>query len=520
MAKRAKPKPKVIAKSGQKRQKSPPVPATYQSTQPAVPKAGVVSSAGSYFGVSVLGGMRNSFTPTPYNPDELANRKGIRIYRKMYLEDEQVKAALNAKKYAVLSTGYEIRKPELPDQETDKAVDEYTDFAEFNLNEMKGSFESKLLDIMTAMVYGYSVTEQVYWKIDYGPFEGMWGVKDLKTRPPDDIEFEMDSAGDLTQNGVWQNMVKMPAWKFIIYSHNGTFGNYYGESDLRAAYRAYWCKDNVMRMLPIALERYAEPIATATYKGIIDDDQRYDLEQFLKNLQTRSGIILPEAIVLQLLQPPQRAGEAFMPALDYYDQLIRVAIMMPGLMGLSGEQQTGSFARAVKEFDAFLWILNQLRRDIETVINEQLVKPLLDFNYDIEHGMYPLFKFKEVTEEARQRQFELFLMGLSAGALTKGPEDEGKLRDLINFEPLPQEITDQQAEIDQANMDNELEMAKAGGPMALGQPTANGNGAGPQVPKASGNGNGNQPPKPTADKQSFSAEQEAQLIEYVESLRG
>ena len=95
-----------------------------------------------------LGGMRNSFTPTPYNPDELANRKGIRIYRKMYLEDEQVKAALNAKKYAVLSTGYEIRKPELPDQETDKAVDEYTDFAEFNLNEMKGSFESKLLDIM------------------------------------------------------------------------------------------------------------------------------------------------------------------------------------------------------------------------------------------------------------------------------------------------------------------------------------------------------------------------------------
>lgn len=520
MAKKAKPKHKVAAKSRQKRP-SAPVPATYQVQPPANPKAGVVSSAGSYFGVSVLGGMRG-FVPTPYNPDELAHRKGIRIYRKMYLEDEQVKAALNAKKYAVLSTGYEVRKPELPNGETDAAVDEYTDFVEFNLNEMKGSFESKLLDMMTAMVYGFSCTEKEFWKIDYGPFEGAWGIKDLKTRPPDDIQFETDTAGDLTANGVWQNMVKMPVWKFIIYSHNGTFGNLYGESDLRAAHRAWWCKDNVMRMLPIALERYAEPVATATYKGIIDDTQRDELEKFLKNLQSRSGCVLPESIVLDFKMPPQRAGEAFIQPLNYYDQLIRVAIMMPGLMGLSGEQQTGSFARAVKEFDAFLWILNQLRRDMETVINEQLVKPLLDFNYEIEHGMYPSFRFKEVTEEARQRQFELFLMGLSAGALTKGPEDEGKLRDLINFEPLPQEITDQQAEIDQAKMDAELEMAKNGGLMALGapQPSANGNGAGPQPPKASGNGNGNQPPKPTADKQSFSAEQEAALIEYVESLRG
>lgn len=403
---------------------------------------GIVSSTGSFFGSY---GGRFRFTPSPYNPDDLVQRKGIKIYRKM-AQDEQVKAALSAKKYAVLSTGYEVQLPELPegegaeDDEENLAAQEHKEFLEFNFEEMKGSFDSKLLDIMSALTFGFSVSEKIFWSIDYGDFEGKWGLKDLRTRPPDDIEFGVDSYGDLAEDGVWQNGLPLPAAKFLIYSYRNEFGNYYGDSDLRAAYRAYWSKDNMLKLMAVSLERYGEPVAVATYEGLLTLEQRADIESFLKNLQSRSGILLPKNITLEFKMPPPRAAEAFIPAVNLYDQHIRIAILMPGLMGLSGEQATGSFARAVKEFDVFLWILGQLRRDIETVVNEQLVKPLLDLNYKIEHGMYPKFKFKEVTEEARQRQFELFLMGLGAGALNKGPEDENKLRELINFEPLPEDF--------------------------------------------------------------------------------
>lgn len=765
---------------------------TYQAPPTPRGQRQVVSSAGSFFGA--FGGAYK-FIPTPYNPDTLVQKKGLKTYRTM-VTDEQVKAALNAKKYAVLSTGYEIQLAQLPEGEEDEQADyaeEHRKFVEFNFQEMAGSFESKILSLMGALEFGYAVQERELWHIDFGDFEGKWGIKNLLARPQEDIEFQIDSQGNLTKTGVWQFGVPLPADKFVIYSHDVQYhGHYYGNSDLRSVYRCYsddtqilaesgwknlsavtmedrvatlnpetgfleyqyptqlyaypykgkmfhqggrfidflvtpnhemwakgenenefrtipvtelprhvnykrdakwvgnepshfslpeflttyqignafghnlgerryyqsvrdvpmeswlrlfgiwiaegctwqrkdgnrqrvisitqnrgpkletikqwikdcgfsfyehkrnnskvvnleisnaqlfeylkqfggsydkfiphelkqlsprllrilwesmmlgdgrgdsmyctvskqladdvseiilkmgyaptthfepqltnkfgtngiwivscnrrriertrcnehkdrrewvtydgmvyclevpnhlvyvrrngksawsrnsfWQKDNVMKLMLVALERYAEPIAVATYKGLISTEDHNTIDAFLKNLQSRSGVTLPENIAIDFKTPTPRSAEAFIPVLNQCDQAIRIGIMMPGLMGLSGESQTGSYARAIKEFDVFLWILGQLRRELETVVNEQIVKPLIDLNYEVEHGQYPTFKFKEVTEEARQRQFELFLMGLGAGALNKGPEDENKLRDLINFEPLPDDF--------------------------------------------------------------------------------
>lgn len=398
---------------------------------------GTISSAGSFFGWY---GSTSRFAPIPYNPDSLVRRKGVQIYREM-AQDEQIKAALLCKQYAVLSTGYEIQMPEVDkEDQTEEVSDEHKKFIEFNFEEMRGSFDSKLLDIMSAITFGFSVSERIFGAIEFGPFEGKWGLVDLKTRPPDDIEFGMDAVGNLTKMGVIQNGVPMPTDKFVIYSYRSAWGNPYGDSDLRAAYRPWWAKDSMLKLMAVSLERYAEPIAVATYEGLLDENQRNDLQAFLKNLQSRSGILVPKTVTLDFKAPPPRAAEAFIPSINLYDQYLRIAILMPGLIGLSGEQQTGSFARAVKEFDVFLWIIGQLRRDLETLVNEQIIKPLLDLNYEIEHGQYPTFRFKELTETARQQQYEMFLAGLGAGALTKGPEDENKLRELINFQPLPEDF--------------------------------------------------------------------------------
>jgi hypothetical protein len=918
-----------------------------------------ISSAGSFFGFYGRPHLGSAFLPTPYNPDTLVQRKGLKTYRTM-LTDEQVKAALLAKKYAVLSNGYEIQLAQLPESKTQpgqppakpgekkppfgqplseeseeangeeagnedelfsrrylspgqngngnkvsngrdlggngfnaeppfngasgegeqflggngaeepveeeeeprdpllEAAEEHKEFIEFVFEEMKGSFNSKLLNIMSAVEFGYSVSEKVLQKIDFGDFEGKWGLQDILTRPPEDIEFQIDAYGRLTPNGVMQFGDYLPADKFVIYSHAQQFGNLYGNSDLRAAYRcysddteilteygwkmlsavtiedrvatlnpktdtleyqypsklyayrhqgkmfhqggrfidflvtpnhemwakgeneskfrtipvqdlprhanykrnarwigvepstfdlpdffvdqivanqfgryrerrnyqsmrhipieswlsffgvwlaeghtwqrkdgnkqrivgitqnpgpklelikkwvtdcgfayyehkgtethkasiieicnvqlfeylkrfggsydkfiphelkqlsprllrilydalmlgdgrhnreyctvsrrladdvaeiifkmgyaatisveklkrfgpifvigrnerrigntrvnehidrrewidydgmvyclevpnhivyvrrdgkaawsrnSYWAKDNMLKLMAVSLERYAEPIAVATYKGLLDGDQRDDLQGFLKNLQSRSGIILPESVVLDFKSPPPRAAEAFIPAINLYDQHIRMAILMPGLIGLSGEQTTGSFARAVKEFDVFLWILGHLRKDIETVVNEQIIKPLIDMNYEVEHGQYPKFKFKEITEEARRAQFELFITGLGSGALTKGPEDEDKLRELIGFEPLPEDFEPPEQPSPFGNL-------PFGGPQPPEQQPPQFGGP------PNGNGNGGWPPAEEEpvdeDEFQFSADQEARLVEFVNKMR-
>jgi phage gp29-like protein len=310
---------------------------------------------------AVAGGQEVSFVDSylygrpayPYNPDSLVGKKGLAIYRQIAL-DEQVKAALSAKKFAALSTGFEIR-PASNSKGSDAGA--AAEFIEFNLEEIEDTFESKLYAIMTALDFGYSVSEQVFWLIDYGRWAGKIGLKDIKTRKPDGIEFDTDVYGNLLPDGVLQAGRRLPANRFLIYSYQKQFSNFYGQSDLRASYRAWFSKDAIMRFMTMALERYGMPIPVFKPTGTMTDDQRASAQAFINDLQAKSGLILPAGIEFTFEHGQPRASEAFIPAINLLDQQIRVGLLMPGLIGLSAEQQVGSLARSMTEFDVFLWVL-------------------------------------------------------------------------------------------------------------------------------------------------------------------
>ena len=380
-----------------------------------------------------------------YNPDDLVGKKGLTIYRKMSV-DEQIKAAIYTKIFAVLSSGWEIQAPKLPKEEKEM-TDESKEFVEWNFEEMEGHFDSKLQEMLTALVYGYAIGEKIFHLIDYGRFNSKIGLKDSKFRRPESIEFETDEHGNISDNGVVQTGKKLPRAKFLIYSYRKQFSNFYGQSDLREAYRAWWLKDTILKYMSIGLERYGEPVANISHKGSITTTQRTALENFLKNVQGRSGLIHDENITLAFLSPTFRA-DMFITAINLYDTHLRIAILMPGLMGMAAEAQVGSLARSGTEFNVFLWIINQLRLDIETCINEQIVKPLIDLNYEVTGGQYPKFKFREVDDAKEAEIYQMWLAGLNVGALKKFPEDEAKMRGTLGLaektdeelapEPLPE----------------------------------------------------------------------------------
>ena len=374
-----------------------------------------------------------------YNPDDLVGKKGLTIYRKMAV-DEQVKAAIYTKIFAVLSSGWEIQAPKLPEEEQEMA-DEVKEFVQWNFEEMEGHFDSKLQEMLTALVYGYAVGEKVFYLIDYGKFNGKIGIRDLKFRRPESIDFDIDEHGNLLDDGVVQSNRKLPKSKFVIYSYRKQFANIYGQSDLREAYRAWWLKDTHLKYMSIGLERYGEPVANISHEGSITAAQRTALENFLKNVQGRSGLIHDAKITLAFLSPTFRA-DVFITAINLYDTHLRIAILMPGLMGMAAEQQVGSLARSGTEFNVFLWIINQLRLDIETCVNEQVIKPFVDLNYEVTGGQYPKFKFREVDEEREAQIYEMWLAGLNTQALKKFPEDEAKMRGMLGLaEKTDEELT-------------------------------------------------------------------------------
>jgi phage gp29-like protein len=394
----------------------------------------------------VAGGQEVSFTDSylygrpayPYNPDSLVGKKGLAVYRQIAL-DEQVKAALSAKKFAALSTGFEIR-PAVNSKSSDAGAQEAAEFVEFNLEEIEGTLESKLHSIMSALDFGYSVSEQTFWLIDYGRWAGKIGLKDIKTRKPDGIELETDEFGNLLPDGVIQAGRRLPANRFLIYSFQKQFSNFYGQSDLRAVYRAAWAKEQIIKFMCMSLERYGMPIPVFKPTGTMTEEQRASAQAFINDLQAKSGLILPAGIEFGFEHGQPRAAEAFIPAINLLDQQIRVGLLMPGLIGLSAEQQTGSFARSMTEFDVFLWILKFIRNDLETLVNEYLIKPLIDLNYEVMDGKYPQFKFKEITEEHKQRLLNMWLMALAGNAVTPTREDENITRQLMDRPELPDKL--------------------------------------------------------------------------------
>ena len=118
-----------------------------------------------------------------YNPSELIGSKGYRVIDKMR-RDEQIKAALAFKKHAVLSTGWEVSAPEDGDEAQAEFINEV-----FTL--LPGTFETVIFEIMSAIEYGFSVSEKVY-----AEREGRVVLSAIKTRDPRWFGFDQDEYGN------------------------------------------------------------------------------------------------------------------------------------------------------------------------------------------------------------------------------------------------------------------------------------------------------------------------------------
>lgn len=367
------------------------------------------------------------FAINNYNPDDLVGKKGLKVYNTVR-KDAQVKAALSIKKLAVLSSGWEIFSG-------DETIRNFINDNFLYLDNC--NFDKCLFEILTAVDFGFSVTERVLKFIEEGEWKGYFGLKYLKTRNPEYIDFEFDQYGNLFPDGIKQNNINLPTGRFIIYSYRKEFSNHYGKSDLREIYRDFFIKDQLLHYMAMSMERFGEPIFKFTPQRTLTRSQKDALFTVVERIKSRTTLILPPGVELELLQGDPRGARTFLQAIELCDKQIRVGLLLPGLMGLSAENVAGSFARAEKEFDVFIWIVSQIRKELEDLINEQLIQPLTDVNYIVTKDEYPKFRFKDIVNE--EKLFELWIKAIQGNSLNKILSDENKWRELLGLEPLSEE---------------------------------------------------------------------------------
>jgi len=395
-----------------------------------------------------------------YNPSLLVQKKGLEIYDAMR-RDDQIKAALQFKKLAVLASGWEVKVPdEVPKDYEPKQ------FVEDVLTHLDTPLDEVLRHSLGALDYGYSIQEKIY-HIDQDEYAGRLVIKDIRSKKPHSFGFAIDEFGNMLEKGLVQigrfqlgnqpptqsGEVVLPPHKFLIYTHQFEFGNYYGVSDLEAAYRPWWIKENAYKWLAQLLQRLGIPPVLAKYDSDTITGAAVDaLKQIVQNLQGATAGVIPVPGGPSNLEfwTPELANNipnVFAPALDAFNRDIARAILMPGLLGMTPDQQQGSFARARVQFDVFMLVIEQLRAQIEQLVQRDVVQDLVNLNFPpaaIEEFGYPEFKFLPLTDEVRLELLTTWSGLVTAGVVTKSSEDEDHIRQLLKFPNKQDTLTDQE----------------------------------------------------------------------------
>lgn len=366
-----------------------------------------------------------------YNPTDIP----ISTYKKMS-NDAQIKAGLSLIRMAALSRDYDIIWASKK-QDGKEPDDEVIEFLDYNFENVEGRLEGALSNVLTAIAYGFSVTERVFMIHEEGKWAGKICLKRLKGLDPETITFKCDEFGNLT--GVFQstndteNEVKLRIENLIVYTNEPEFGNLYGTSRLRAVYKNWFIKDILTKFWNIALERFGVPILVGTVPTPADFGK---MQNILDNLKFKSSITKNPGWEVEALETGigKSSGGDFAGAIQYHNDQILMGLMIPTV--LLSNPKAGSFALAKTQFDLFKIMLKQLERDVEKIIEDQLIKPLVRLNFDASATEFPQFRFKPMTNEDLLELSKAFALIVKNGIAL--PE-ESFIRDMMGMPPLAKE---------------------------------------------------------------------------------
>lgn len=365
-----------------------------------------------------------------YNPDDLVQAKGLKIYKDM-ATDETVKAGMWLLKLALLVRKFNV----LPATSSRKDI-KAAEFCRYVLTDaMKGSFRQQLWGLLSFLDFGFVVAEKMFTEYTSGDWRGYTGFSDLKARDPESIEFRTDDHGNVREDGILQNGVTvLPSWKMLHLAYGDMFGNPYGRSMLREAYTPWISKTHIRRYRNMFLERWAVIGLDIEYERG-DAEGRAAAEALLDEYVSAAGIARPSDITVQPMPGAERAvtsGELFDRSFIRDNAAIMQALLIPDQLGFQA-QETGSYKQAEVHLEMFLWFVDFVGEILaEAAIRDDLFKDLVDLNFPQGTNL-PIFKWGPLSEGDKLKIAHLFNEAVQYGTIKPSEQDETHFRRLLNF---------------------------------------------------------------------------------------
>ncbi len=432
----------------------------------------------------------------------------VETFKRMVDTDETVGSGVD---FLTTCLAARVGRYSHPSEEISKWVNE-------RLNEIDGGWVNCMKEILSASWAGFSVGEKVWANTPNG-----FVPKKIVQMPPGTLMFETDRSGELTQDGILQYQrnynpalfgsgvaylfgfmsnapssqpgswrpdifaklgdypfplrspnifsylsIRIPVRKCIHYSFDaqGKFGNPYGRSLLRRAYKHWVLKDAVLQMLSVALDRkgtplqvwYVDPnatfIDTEKYNGQpltgvdIGIRAQQAVKQALSKVHNDSVVIMPgkkgQFVEHDFINQSSNAGD-FIATLNYLDTRIMRALLLPALV-MSGGDGSGSYALGQEHAKTFDKILDGINNGFCQVLLRQLIREMIAYNFPKsawEKDGIGEFGQRELSIEEREKEMQCVETAINVGAIDMNDLDDlNKVREISGFkprtEPIPQ----------------------------------------------------------------------------------
>ena len=420
-------------------------------------------AAGQLISWALPGGSKDKWEML--SPDDLLTRKGWRIYREMSADD-QVKACLWYKKALLCGRPFDIKPG--GDTPEDK---EASDFINANLTGI--NFQKLMFEALSAFEFGFSAGELV-WEIEGGyPSNSppRMKLKTIKFRDPEFMHIIVDPKGNIVQFqqrpsfGPTIEYITLQPEKIFHYAYQKQFSNHYGISDLRAAYRAWWSKKYITQFWNVFLERFGAPLMMMKYPQGASTELKNTLKAILSGLSSKTDILVPDGVVIELIEAT-RAGQAkYDEALTHYDVRIATSILIPALLGMGVDTKRGSDSQSRLHLRTLMKVIQSIGNDLAAEIREKIIKPLCDANFNLKE--YPTFIWQDYGEfeafEITDAIKELF----NSGLIDPDQEDVNFARSILGLPVRDEENADEITNIAKESALNP--------PMGNGAPSGNQN---------------------------------------------
>lgn len=230
--------------------------------------------------------------------------------------------------------------PEDPDNERDRMIAE---FCTANIVNARGGVRA----LAEAMLFGPSL--EGYGAAHIKPWEcprGKWTGKRMlyELRPKDSMYFDFQTDKFRNVTGIIDRFAEreedrvLPRSDFAVIRLIQIFDSVYGMSDIRAADRAYCCKDAATKLRGTYIDKYIGPFLVGK---VTDKKQKDTMMGVLKNARASGYIVLPEGSEVEVLSLAMGSEEAFKSAIADWNEEMAICLTGAHLQMLAGQVPGG-----------------------------------------------------------------------------------------------------------------------------------------------------------------------------------